>query len=651
LSILFFIYPLTGNRNRYIIKLEQTTEQKCNKGTLQLKTFMIKTIIIILFLAFCFANSQPQVLNNCLSDTFGYYYLDSDTTAPGAPVFNWASIYNRGTRISGLADDNVKGPTPLGFNFKYYWGMKNSLYIGSNGYVSFDDDFLSALPFQSLPSCQRPNNIIAPLMTDLDFTVGTPSCWYWTNASDTFIAEFDSVQFWSTGGLATFQIILCRSDSSITFQYLTMQGNPSGGWLSVNSNTVGIENSLGNVGVQYLKDGIPAGNVLHGNLAIKFFKALVTQPAMHDARVVNAMNKQSGAIFLHPGSSFNVWTRVENSGNDYEDYYPVYAKITNEQASLVYADSEDLTCRIPGMIDSLMFLNTWLPANTGRYRLNVQTALTGDICPENDMMQVEVNVIDSFSWNYLAYDSEPSILLDWNRPAGFANQFVPPHYPWYIGGARIYASAPSPTNVMVKVFDDNGSGNSPGDVLAQADMTVSNPNWYGVQFPDPIVTIYDGAFFIGATSSVANLSFGMDTIPPFSHRLWEYTGTWSPSRFSLNRDVCIRSLDYAGTEELPKNNVSMTHVSILPNPIRNFATIRFTNPTRDNKSVRIYNSSGALVRILVTKDEMVMWDGKNSAGIELANGCYFVHLDDRSVAGNRDATLRVNTLRKVIIAR
>jgi hypothetical protein len=608
---------------------------------------MVTVFTIILFLSF-----NPQnynLLDYNTRDTFGYYYIDSDTSAPGAPVFNWVSIYNRGTRITGLADDNVKGPTPIGFNFKYYWVTRNNLYVGSNGYISFDDDFLSALPFQALPSCQRPNNIIAPLMADLDFSAGTPSCWYWTNAADSFIVEFDSVQFWSTGGLATFQIILCRSDSSITFQYLTVQGSPSGGWSSANCNTVGIENSLGNVGVQYLKDGLPAGNQLHDNLAIKFFKASVAQPDMHDVRVVNAMNKRSGAIFLHPGNSLNVWTRVENSGNAYEDYYPVYAWITDQQDSTVYVDYEELTCRIPGMVDSLMFVNTWMPANTGRYYLKAMTALTGDICPENDTMQVEANVVSNNA--PLQYESGSNTGYAWDRPAGFANQFVPPSYPWSVRGAMIYASAPSPTNVMVKVFDDNGSGNSPGDVLAQADMTVSNPNWYGVQFPDPIVTIYDGAFFIGATSSVANLSFGMDTIPPFSHRLWEYTGTWSPSRFSLNRDVCIRSLDYAGTEELPKNNVSMTHVSILPNPFRNFATIRFTNPTRDNKSVRIYNSSGALVRILVTKDEMVMWDGKNSAGIELANGCYFVHLDDRSVAGNRDATLRVNTLKKVIIAR
>jgi hypothetical protein len=111
---------------------------------------MLKVILAVMIVALSF--TQAQVYNNFLSDTFGYSFLDSDTIATGAPTFNWVSIYNRGTRIIGLADDNVKGPAPIGFSFRYYWGMKSNLYIGSNGYISFDDDFLSAQPFQTLPS-------------------------------------------------------------------------------------------------------------------------------------------------------------------------------------------------------------------------------------------------------------------------------------------------------------------------------------------------------------------------------------------------------------------------------------------------------------------------------------------------------------------
>ncbi len=600
---------------------------------------MLTVFLIILAISFTPKNC-PLPTTEFTRDTFGYYWLDSDTSAPNAPIYNWISIYDHGTQVTGLGDDNVKGPFSIGFNFPFYWKQVNSFYIGSNGYISYDDNFLSALPFQSLPSIKRPNNIIAPLMMDLDFTIGTPTCWYWTNAVDTFIVEFDSVQFWATGGLATFQIILCRRDSSITFQYQTVAGAPFGGWQSVNSNTVGIENSVGNIGLQYLKDGLPAGNMLHSNLAIKFFKAPIAPPEIHDARVVNSLNKQSGAVFVMPGDTMNVWTKVENAGNCYEDWYYVDAGIIDQTGVTVYFNFAELFCRIPGMIDSIMFDYSWIPSITGRYSLKVQTALTSDMCRNDDTVRVEVNVISDNT--PLQYESGSNADYCWNRPAGFANQFVPPSYPWSVRGAMIYASATTPTNLTVEVYDDNGPSGSPGDVLSQTIVNVSSAQWYQATFPLANLMINDGSYYIGAISTVANqLSFGMDTLPPFSHRLWEYTGTWNLSRFSLIRDVCIRSLSVLGIEEIPKNDVSIKQVSILPNPFSNFVTIKFANPMRKNKSICIYNSSGILVSHLNTKDDMIIWDGRNNSGLNLPNGCYFVRMVDDEP----------KSLKKVIIAR
>jgi len=599
---------------------------------------MRNALLVVIVCLVSIANAQA--IDNCVTDTFGYSFLDSDTTAPNAPTFNWVSIYNRGTRITGLGDDNVKGPIPIGFNFTYYWKQPNTVYVGSDGYVSFGDNFLSASPFQSLPSCQRPNNIIAPIMADLDFSVGTPSCWYWTNAADSFIIEYDSVQFWSTGGLLSFQIIFCQSDSSITLQYLTVQGAPYGGWTSTNSNVIGIENSIGNIGLQYLKDGLPANNLLHNNLAIKFFKTPITQPLIHDARVVCALNKQSGAIFLHPSDSIKIWTKIENSGSEYEEYNFVYASIINQYDSLDYFNAANIYCRPAGMIDSIMFNTQWMPSTTGRYCLNAQTALTSDMCRDNDSIQVELRVINSN--DELAYDNGANTLFHWSRPAGFANQFVPPSYPWLVKGAKFAAFAPSSINMTISLYDDNGPNNSPGDVLAQNIVSVLGMSWFTVPFPDPGVTINDGSFFIGVTSPVYNqLSFYTDTVPPFSHRLWEYTGTWNLSRFNFSRDVCIRSLSLLGIEESPDNSINIQPVSISPNPFNNFVMIKFSNPIRENKSVSIYNSSGILVRYLRTKDDMVVWDGRNNIGLNLPNGCYFIKL-------NNDQT---KFLHKVIIAR
>lgn len=590
---------------------------------------MLKTIVVFLITIISLSFCQAAINNNCNADTFGYYYLDSDTNASGAPTFHWVSIYNRGTRITGLSDDNVKGPVPLGFNFPFYWENINNVYVGSNGYISYGDNFLSAFPFQPFPSIIRPNNIIAPMLTDLDFTAGTPSCWYWTNALDTFIIEFDSVQFWSTGGLNSFQIIFSKSDSSITFQYLKVSGVPYGGWTALNSNSVGIENNIGNIGLAYLRDGLPVSHNLHDSLAIRFFRTVFSSFEMHDTKVLYALNKQSGAIFTTPGTAMNIWTKVRNMGNTYEDWYMIIAEITDQDSNTVYIRDADVFCRVPGMMDSIMFDTTWIPSTTGQYCLTAQTALTSDICPSNDTMQVELRVINSNS--ELAYDNEPNTFYSWNRPAGFASQFVPPQYPWYVRGAKIYASAPSLTDVAVKVFDDNGLDNSPGDILTQTTITVSNPNWYFIQFPDPGITINDGSFFIGVVSPITNqLSLGVDTIPPFSHRLWEYTGTWNLSRYSLSQDLCLRSVTFVGIQEQTDVNLVSAQPAIIPNPFSKNAVIRFTNPLHQNKTLHIYNTTGTIVRTIATKEECVLWDGRNDAGINLPSGCYFIRFNDGS---------------------
>ena len=216
-----------------------------------------------------FAGGNPAVLGGG-HDTFGYRYIDNDTVAPEAPVYSWIDIRSAGTPITGLADDNVVGPFPLGFNFPYYWYTVDAIYVGSNGYVAFGDNKMAGSPFVNLPNAARPNNTLAPLMSDFDFSgSGNPAkAFYWTNATnDTFIVEYDSVKFWSTGGLNTFQIILSKPDSTITFQYKKQSGAPFNGWVPGNDES-GIENVSGAVGISYLNGNIPSGNMIHDTLAV-----------------------------------------------------------------------------------------------------------------------------------------------------------------------------------------------------------------------------------------------------------------------------------------------------------------------------------------------------------------------------------------------
>ena len=202
-------------------------------------------------------------------DSFGYRYLDSDTTCPGSPTYNWVDIKGYGTEITGLGDDNYVGPFPIGFEFPYYWYRVDTVYVGADGYITFTHGSLPGLPPNPVPDTSEPNNTVAPLLSDLDCSSGG-SVWRWTSAdADTFIIEYDSIRFWSTGGINTFQIILSRPDSTITIQYREQSGAPYGGWAPENNQT-GIENVSGAIGLNYLSGMYPPQNMYHDSLAVLF---------------------------------------------------------------------------------------------------------------------------------------------------------------------------------------------------------------------------------------------------------------------------------------------------------------------------------------------------------------------------------------------
>jgi len=217
-------------------------------------------------------------------DSFGYRYLDSDTACPGSPVFSWVNVKGIGTRVTGLGDDNYAGPFGLGFEFPYYGYLVDTVFVGADGYITFTHAGLPGLPPNPIPDTSEPNNTVAPLLSDLDCSVGG-SVWYWTSPdNDSFIIQYDSIRFWSTGGNNTFEIILSRPDSTITIQYKEQSGASYGGWAPENNQT-GIENSSGEIGLNYLAGTVPSQNMYHGSLAVRFIPPDSALPGVNDVAV------------------------------------------------------------------------------------------------------------------------------------------------------------------------------------------------------------------------------------------------------------------------------------------------------------------------------------------------------------------------------
>ncbi|MBL0072055.1 MAG: hypothetical protein IPP34_09700 [Bacteroidetes bacterium] len=135
----------------------------------------------------CFAlNSAVQAQTSGGPDTYGYVWRDSND--PSGPAYNWIDLTTASgaIQVTGLADDNIKGPFAVGFPFHYYWYDVTTFRVGSNGYLGFSN-IPVAHPFPIIPSPAGLQNYLAVMTSDLTFTDpgGAPlsgvECWYWTS--------------------------------------------------------------------------------------------------------------------------------------------------------------------------------------------------------------------------------------------------------------------------------------------------------------------------------------------------------------------------------------------------------------------------------------------------------------------------------------
>ncbi len=195
-------------------------------------------------------------------DIFGYEWIDSDD--PNGPDYVWNDIVATGTQITNWVatstadpkDDGVAGPFPLGFNFKFYGNIKTQIYVYTNGIFAFTPITENWYTNTSIPASTSPNSFIAPFWDDLDGrTQGTV---HYKQDGNRFIIQFTNWQKYSASGSLTFQVVF-NSNGKIQFYYQTLTG-------TLNSCTVGIENDLGNDGLQVVRDAA----YLKNNHAIEF---------------------------------------------------------------------------------------------------------------------------------------------------------------------------------------------------------------------------------------------------------------------------------------------------------------------------------------------------------------------------------------------
>lgn len=185
--------------------------------------------------------SSPTTANVAVPYRNGGGYVCSSGTATFVP--------GTSGRL-GIGGDDAYGTVALPFSFTYYGRQYTSLYVSTNGFLSFVPLTSSHFGSSSIPSATAPNGVY-PFWTDLviDSNAGIHTATIGsTVGSRRFVVEWRNAAFYAYGGRVTFGVVLSEATGEVLLQYGALgTADTSLGTVS----TVGIEKPDGSAGLLY----------------------------------------------------------------------------------------------------------------------------------------------------------------------------------------------------------------------------------------------------------------------------------------------------------------------------------------------------------------------------------------------------------------
>lgn len=171
------------------------------------------------------------------------------TYAAVAVPFGFTDISATGSVLGGLTGtDDAALSVALPFTFNFYGDSYNSLFVSSNGLLTFGS---GNTQFTNADLTTSPAQAaIAPFWDDLHMAGGTPTSNAFVQTigapgSQQFIIQWNNVRFFAggtAGDTLTFQAILFEGSNDIRFNYLDLvSGNAAGN--NGGSATVGIKDA------------------------------------------------------------------------------------------------------------------------------------------------------------------------------------------------------------------------------------------------------------------------------------------------------------------------------------------------------------------------------------------------------------------------
>lgn len=536
----------------------------------------MKKFLLLLTGMFAFTTQAQNGMGG--PDLYGYTWRDSNE--PNGPTASWFNITTIGTQLNGLSDDNVIGPFGWIDGFQYYWYNPTQVWIGSNGYLSFNGANIAS-PFPSIPNTAAPNNFIAPFLSDLNFSgTGNPGRVYYYVSGDTICVSWINASFWVNAipaytGNNNFQVILNKQDKSITFNYQTMSGTTQN-----NDITVGIENITGQLGLQHSKNQYPTSNY-----SIKFYYPTTVTYQAVDGGVNWNMDEGNGGVFVKRGVGNQIKSNIRNFGNQNLANINVSSTVTRTGTTPVN-NTASIATLAAGLDTTITFANAFTPATDGIYATTTTVSgITGDLVPANNSLAGKIIAVDSSAAAvYFDYsDGTPDGAgLSWSGGSGGIGYYIEPaFYPTRITAYRMHITADATgQGCFLKIYDDNGPNGGPG---TQLDSTFAAPGsfslgGYSLVPLSSAITIPSGGFYIlWEMPAGSSITMARDLTSPISYRSFEVLGgSWAGYRSRFTEDFLF------GVEanQLQVEDLNMVRLNnIAPNAV-------LTTPTAPAITVR-----------------------------------------------------------------
>lgn len=520
-------------------------------------------------------------------DAWGYTWVRSNE--PGGPTFNWVDISTVGTQLTGVGDDVNLGPFPIGFDFPWYWYSTNIFRIGSNGYIVLRNDGANwASPFSSLPTtaANTPKDILAILGGDLDPSVAAsnPRIYYWSNGVDSLVVSFIDITEWqqvtNPNLKHTFQVILNKQDSSVTYQY----GRQQGQYNATNNNvlSIGWQNVSGQIGMSYTFSNTPPHALMpDSGLAIKIKRTVNTGLQVTDAGILGGLNSGNLGKIIAMGAADTVKCVAKNYGTVALNNVRVTYAITRALQP-TFRDTIFIPSLAPAEELLVSFPRLFTPPVVGAYSASFTAFVSGDIGPGNNTRVAEITAASFTPGTNTLVAYETATVggsTGWLGGGGFGVSY---ELPVAVRIESLYVRVGAVTTQPMRVEILSLVNGAPGDTLAFRTVNATANSLNGISFVSDSIRLPDGKFFIGARG---DMQFSYETTPPIAFRTWEYTNGYAPYRSRDAQDIIMRAsvrVEGGGTPAVTVSPTSITQAvnegdSIdVPVRIRNVGTAPLT---------------------------------------------------------------------------